>query len=323
MASAMRILMVSSELAPIAKVGGLADAVSALAKTLGRLGHEVTVALPRYQAVEEAGLMLARRLVPLKLPRAEATVFDGKLAPGVQLVLLDMPGLFDRAGIYDEGGAAYPDNLRRFGTFCQAIVALVEKRAASGEPFDVVHLHDWHAALVAPLLRGKGIRTVLTLHNAAHQGVFPVAEAEALGLDVGGLGVTNGTLNALRAGIEAADAVTTVSPTYAREIQLPEGQDGLHDLFAARTSPLVGITNGVDYATWSPSTDPHLVSRYDAEDARNKGRCIAARRARDVARSGVAAVRRARTRVHPEGQRHSRRRDPDARSRSGSGDHRR
>lgn len=275
MATAMRILMVSSELAPVAKVGGLADAVAALAKTLGRLGHEVTVVLPRYRAVEDSGLMLARRLVPLKLSNGEATVFDGKLAPGVQLVLLDVADWFDRAGIYDEGGVAYPDNFRRYGTFCQAVVALVAKRREQGESFDVVHLHDWHAALAAPMLRGAGVRTVLTIHNGAYQGVAPIAEAEALGLDPASLGASNGTVNALRAGIAAADAVTTVSPTYARELSSSEGDSGLVDVISERSAPLVGITNGVDYATWSPSTDPHLVARYDAEDARNKGRCKA------------------------------------------------
>jgi starch synthase len=283
----MRILMVTSELAPIAKVGGLADAVAALAKTLGRLGHDVTVALPRYKVVEEAGLMLARRLVPLKLPTAEATTFDGRFAPGVQLLLLDVPGLFDRDGIYDYGGQAHPDNLRRFGVFCQAVAAHAEKRAASGEAYDVIHLHDWHAALAAPLLAGpllegqggalavKRPRTVLTIHNAAHQGLYPLDEAVRLGFDAATLVVSNGVMNALGTGVAAADVVTTVSTTYARELASTDGDVALADLLRARTAPIVGITNGVDYATWSPSTDPHLVARYDAEDSRNKGRCKA------------------------------------------------
>lgn len=275
MATPMRILMVTSELAPVAKVGGLADAVAALAKTLGRLGHEVTVALPRYKAIEEAGLMLARRLVPLKLPTAEATMFDAKLAPGVQLLLLDVPGLYDRDGIYDEGGVAHPDNLRRFGLFCQAVAAHVEKRAASGERYDAIHLHDWHAALAAPLVAGKGSRTVLTIHNGAHQGIFPVADAVALGFDATALVSDGEAMNALATGVRAVDVVTTVSTTYARELLGAEGGGSLVELLAARGSALVGITNGVDYSSWSPSTDPHLVARYDAEDARNKGRCKA------------------------------------------------
>jgi starch synthase len=275
MATAMRILMVSSELAPIVKVGGLADAVAALSKTLSRLGHEVTIALPRYKAVEEAGLMLARRLSPLKLPCGDAVVFDAKLSPGVQVSFFDVPGLYDRDGIYDENGVAYPDNLKRFGVFCQAVAAHVKKRATAGDGFDVVHLHDWPAALVAHLLKGTGIRTVLTIHNGAHQGTFPIAEAEALGLEGENLVSAGGVLNALRVGLETADAVTTVSPTYARELQTEAVGAGLHELYAARGASLVGILNGVDYANWSPSTDSALVARYDAEDAKNKGRCKA------------------------------------------------
>jgi len=280
MATAMRILMVTSELAPIAKVGGLADAVAALAKTLGRLGHDVTVALPRYKVIEEAGLMLARRLVPLKLPTSEAFTFDGRFAPGVQLLLLDIPGLYDREGIYDHEGQAHPDNLRRFGQFCQAIAAHAEKRAASGEPYDVVHLHDWHAALAAPLIAGRravvgnGPRTVLTIHNAAHQGLFPIDEAVALGFDAATLTASDGVMSALGTGVATADVVTTVSTTYARELASADG-DAVGALLRARNAPIVGVTNGVDYATWSPSTDPHLVARYDAEDAANKGRCKA------------------------------------------------
>ena len=267
--------MVSSELAPVAKVGGLADAVAALSKTLSRLGHEVTVALPHYKVVEEAGLMLARRLSLLKLPCGEATVFDAKLSPGVQLCFFDIPGLYDRPGLYDENGSAYPDNLKRFGMFCQAVAAYVEKRAAAGDGFDVVHVHDWPAALVTHLLRGKGIRTVLTVHNAAHQGIFSMAEALQLGFVGPGLGSEDGVLNALRVGIEAADAVSTVSPSYARELQTAEGSEGLRDLLEARGAGFQGILNGVDYASWSPSTDPNLVARYDAEDVGNKGRCKA------------------------------------------------
>src|SRR5262245_49161468 len=122
----MDILFVASELAPMVKVGGLADVVAALSKALRLLGHKVTIALPRYPAIEAGGLMLARRLTPLLLPAVPAagaeavsvTVFDGRLGSGVDLLLLDAPGLFDRAGVYGEEGADYPDNARRFGTFC-------------------------------------------------------------------------------------------------------------------------------------------------------------------------------------------------------------
>src|SRR4051812_21489828 len=125
----MEILFVATELAPMVKVGGLADVVAALSKALRLLGHKVTIALPRYPAFEAGGLLLARRLTPLVLPatpgggeRAELTVFDGRLSSGVDLMLFDVPGLFDRPQPYGENGTEYPDNARRFGLFCRAVV---------------------------------------------------------------------------------------------------------------------------------------------------------------------------------------------------------
>src|SRR5580704_64265 len=220
----MEILFVASELAPMVKVGGLADVVAALSKALRLLGHKVTIALPRYPGVEAGGLMLARRLTPVVLPAdaqrgipgAEVTVYDGRLGSGVDLLVLDAPGLFDRPGIYGEGGVDYADNDRRFGVFCRAVAEIVRQRAEAGAPFDIVHAHDWPAALVPYLLRhGAGsdpervpARSVLTIHNMAHQGIFP---REALGY--AGLGPEHfdvdrlefyGKVSFLKAGILAA-----------------------------------------------------------------------------------------------------------------------
>ena len=138
----MDILFVASELAPMVKVGGLADVVAALSKALRLLGHKVTIALPRYPAVEAGGLLLARRLTPLSLPAdpkkgipaAEITVYDGRLGSGVDLLLLDAPGLYDRAGVYGEDGADYPDNPRRFAVFCRAVAEVVRQREQAGHP---------------------------------------------------------------------------------------------------------------------------------------------------------------------------------------------
>jgi starch synthase len=282
----MDVLMVASELAPVARVGGLGDAVAALAKTLCRLEHAVTVALPRYREVEQAGLMLARRLSRVRLGAAEATLYDARLSSGVELVLVDVPELFDRAGIYGAEGRDHADNARRFGIFCRAVVEIVARRAERGRPFDVVHAHDWPAALVPLLLRdgppggAARPRTVLTVHDAAHQGVFPREALADVGLDARPAHAVeleaHGALNLLKGGILAADAVTTVSPSYARELTRPGGAAGLEEVFRARERVLTGIANGIDYATWSPATDPHLCARYDAEDVANKGRCKAA-----------------------------------------------
>jgi starch synthase len=302
----MDILMVSPELSPLAKVGGLADVVLALSKALRGLGHRVTVALPKSPGVEGAGILLARRLTPVVLPavgegpRHEVTVYDGKLASGVELLVLDVPGTFAPGegatdlygGPPGETGEG-PDGARRFGPFCRAVVELVRARrdaAAQGATtaFDVVHVHDWPAAPVAYLLNeleGARPRTVLTLHNLAHQGLFPLSAVAELGLGPDHLHRTEtraefvefyGKVSFLKAGIVAADVVTTVSPTYATEILGPERGERLDGVLRARKSPVVGIANAVDYAVWNPATDPALVARYDADEPSNKGRCKSA-----------------------------------------------
>ncbi|HSN98641.1 MAG TPA: glycogen/starch synthase, partial [Candidatus Nanopelagicales bacterium] len=229
----MEILFAASELAPTIKVGGLADVVASLSKALRLLGHKVTIALPRYRALESSGLMLARRLTPLVLDGpgepAQVTLYDGRLSSGVELLLLDIPGLYDRRGIYGEEGREYPDNARRFGLFSRAVVEVVRQRAKMGTPFDILHAHDWPAAMTCYLLREQkpvpATRSVLTLHNAAHQGLFPREALATFGLGDEHFHPERlefyGQLNFLKGGILAADALTTVSDTYAREIQTP------------------------------------------------------------------------------------------------------
>jgi starch synthase len=285
----MEITFVTTELAPFVKVGGLADVSAALPKALRSFGHAVTVVVPRYPALEQQGLLLARRLTPLKFTLGErafeATVFDGRLASQVDLVVVDVPGLFDRAGVYGERGEDYPDNALRFAVLSRATAELVRQRAASGRPVDVVHCNDWPTALVPTYLKAlaaetpaiAATRTVLTLHNVAHQGIFPKDTLPSLGLgwehfQVDGIEFYGG-LNVLKQGLLTADVVTTVSPTYAREIQSPERGGKLDGILAKRGEALVGIVNGVDYAVWNPATDPAVAARYDAEDHANKARC--------------------------------------------------
>ncbi|AGP36417.1 glycogen synthase GlgA [Sorangium cellulosum] len=288
----MDILFAASEIAPIVKVGGLADVVSSLSKALRLLGHKVTIALPRYQALDSSGLMMARRLTPMPLevdPKVspggpiQVTLFDGRLSTGVELIVLDVPGFHDRPGIYGEEGRDYEDNARRFSLFSRAVVELVRQRARSGAPFDIVHAHDWPTAMVAYLLRHQQAvpgRTVLTLHNVAHQGLFPKDTLGALGLDEDHFRPDRlefyGQLNFLKGGILAADALTTVSTTYANEIVTPKQGERLDGVLRTRTNQLTGIVNGIDYAVWNPMTDPAIIARYDAEDVSNKGRCKSA-----------------------------------------------
>lgn len=281
----MEILFVSTELSPYVKVGGLGDVAAALPKALRALGHKVTVLLPRFPAFEAGGLLVARRLTPLKVQlggrTVDVTVFDGRLASQVDIVLVDAPGLFDRAGIYGERGEDYPDNAERFGVLSAAAALLAAQRAQEGTPFDIVHVNDWPSALAPRLLADLGLptRTVLTIHNLAHQGVFPKDDLPKTGLQASDFHVGGaefyGKVSFLKQGIVSADAVTTVSPSYAREIATAEGGMGLDGVLRAK-GKLVGVLNGVDYGIWNPATDPALVARYDAEDTANKARCKAA-----------------------------------------------
>ncbi len=274
----------TTELAPFVKVGGLADVAAALPKALRGLGHKVTLVLPRFPAFEEGGLLMARRLTPLKFTLGDrafdVTVFDGRLASQVDIVLVDSPGLYDRAGVYGERGEDFADNAIRFAVLSRAAAEIARQRAQGGAPFDVVHCHDWPAALVPVYLEDlrkeepalAATRTVLTLHNVAHQGVFPKETLPSLGLAwerfrMDGLEFY-GKINLLKQGIFSADAVTTVSPTYAREIQTDGQGHGLEGVLRARGAALLGVLNGVDYGIWNPATDPHLVARFDAEEVR-------------------------------------------------------
>ena len=278
----MDILFVTTELAPFVKVGGLADVAAALPKALRALGHKVTLVLPRFPAFEQGGLLVARRLTPIRATLGgiayDITVFDGRLASQVDIVLVDAPGMYDRAGIYGERGEDYPDNALRFALLSYAAAEIARQRAAGGAPFDVVHCHDWPAALVPTYLEGvTGTKTVLTIHNMAHQGVFGREQVPAIGLTPAqftpATGEFFGKLNFLKLGLVNADVVTTVSPTYARELASETGGAGLDGVVRARKSPVVGIVNGIDYAVWNPATDATLATRSDAQDIAPRVRC--------------------------------------------------
>ena len=287
----MDILHVATELTPFAKVGGLADVASALTKNLRLLGHRVTLAMPRYPAFAEAGLLLGRRLTPLTFElggtKREATLYDGKLASGVELLLIDIPELFSsRAGIYGEDGVDYPDNAERFGAFSKAVVELTQQRAATGTPFALVHAHDWPTALV-PYYLARGAKgappTVLTIHNLAYQGIVTREQVPELGISWDDFTMDGveffGSGNLLKAGIVTANALTTVSEQYARDIVTKEYGARLDGVLRSRKDSLTGIVNGVDSSVWNPATDVALPARYDVEDitnkARNKGALLA------------------------------------------------
>jgi len=270
----LRVVHVAPEFAPLAKVGGLADAVAGLARAQ-EPGCDVTVILPAYPETRERGVVIEESpLAPLvvRLGDRSARFRPGRADAGVprRVFLLGASGWFDHPGIYADGPQG-PDPGLRFGAFCRAVLDLLPRIDLCP---DVLHVHDHPAAFVPTLLR-RGRRddgfyrrtaVVLTVHNAAHQGLYDPALLDRLAIDRAGFTPGGplefwGRYNALKAGVLDADAVTTVSPTYAREIQGPLGF-GLEGVFRER--PPEGIANGIDTEVWNPARDPHLASGYSA-----------------------------------------------------------
>ena len=278
-ASALSVLMVASEAQPYAKTGGLADVTGALPGALARLGHAVTLIMPRYRAVDAAG-RVGRRF-PLRMGgRAfEVGLVEIDHGPRERVVLVECDELYDRDGLYGAGGQDYPDNAVRFGVLSR--VAL-EYAVGLETPPSIVHAHDWQTGLVPVLLRTRysadplwrRIPSVFTIHNLAYQGVFPAETLSALDLgsellSIDGLEFWN-QVSFLKGGINFGDAVTTVSAAYAREIRTPEYGEGLEGLLVHRQHVLTGILNGIDTDAWNPATDPYLPAPFSATDLGGK-----------------------------------------------------
>lgn len=271
--------MITSEAAPFAKTGGLADVLGALPPALAKLGEEVAVVMPRYGSASlEGSTRISDGMRVSVGPDVFTVAIDQVEREGVRYLFVDCPPLYARAGIYSEDGVAYVDNHIRFALLNQAAL---EIGRSIFRP-DIFHAHDWPGGLLAPYLRENhgsdpdfmGAKTIITIHNLGYQGNFPAAAIDDLGLSPAlfhpdGLEFW-GELSFLKAGIVWSDAITTVSPTYAREIQTPEYGHGLDGVLRARAAKVTGILNGVDYAEWSPDTDPHLRHRYSAQDLSGK-----------------------------------------------------
>lgn len=268
----MKVLFAASEVYPLVKTGGLADVAAALPAALARLGVSMRVIMPAYRGVP-ARLRDARTIATVEVRGQALTVLAGTHTDnGVPLLLLDAPALFDRAGgpYVDAEGHAFGDNALRFATFCEAVAKIASGAAGSELAADLVHLNDWHTGLVPVYLAlgGARPRSVMTIHNLAYQGIFDHPQYRALGLPEHlwhPEGVEfYGDFSFLKAGLQLADALTTVSPTYAREIQTPEFGERLDGVLRARSAVLTGILNGIDESVWNPATDPLIAQRYDA-----------------------------------------------------------
>jgi starch synthase len=270
----LKVLSVASEAAPLIKTGGLADVAGALPAALAEHGVAVTTLLPGYPAVL-AALGKAKAIHSWDaLVGEKARLLAGKLG-GQPLLVLDAPGLFAREGgpYADASGKDWDDNWRRFAAFARA-AADIAGGAVKGHAFDLVHAHDWQAGLVpaylklAPLAGGRGVPSVITIHNMAFQGYYPAEIFPHLGLPQSAWTVDGvesyGGVGFLKAGMQLADAITTVSPTYAGEIRSVEFGMGLEGLVLARSNCVHGILNGIDTKEWNPTTDPHLAAQYTA-----------------------------------------------------------
>jgi starch synthase len=277
-----RILMVASEAAPFVKTGGLADVLGSLPPALAKRGEEIAVVLPRYRVAEiDSWERIWYDLAVNVGPHAFHVAIDQVIRHGVRYLFVDCPPLYDRPGIYNESNIDYRDNHVRFAALNLAAIGIARHIFRP----DIFHAHDWQAGLMAPYLRTTfsgdptfwGARTVLTIHNLGYQGNFWAVRLEDIGLDPSLYHMEamefKDQISFLKGGIVFSDAVTTVSPTYAREIQTPEYGFGFDGLLRSRSYKLEGILNGVDYDDWNPATDPYLPGHYSRADLAGKFRC--------------------------------------------------
>jgi starch synthase len=287
----VKILLVASEAVPFAKTGGLADVSGALPIELERLGHQVTLILPAYQAIRSAGVPIEPTGVTFEIAIGNKTVSGSFLKSqlpdsGVTVYFVDQPQYYERPGLYQEDGEDYRDNCERFVFFSRAVLEAVRLLDLDVE---VIHANDWQTGLVPAYLkveyRGvpgyEQIGALFTIHNMAYQGMFWHWDMLLTGLDWKYFNWQQmeffGNLNLLKTGLIFADRLNTVSPRYAEEIQTAPLGCGLEGVLQQRRHVLSGIVNGVDYREWDPETDPNLAANYGPDTfAEGKAACKAA-----------------------------------------------
>jgi len=283
-----RILFVCSEATPLAKTGGMADVCGALPAYLGQAGYDVDVVLPYYKSTKRLGVVVEPTVESMEIPiggRAMAgAVLDAKTGLPWRARLIDQPDYFSRDGLYTDPvtGRDYPDNAERYAFFAKAVVEMIRRTKVK---YDIVHAHDWQAALVVAYLRklagadpGVGDPgTLFTMHNLGYQGKFDANQGRYFDLPPEAFTPAEmeyyGQWSLLKGGIIYADYVSTVSENYAKEIQTRELGFGFHDILAARADRLVGITHGVDESMWNPATDQFLAANYSLDKMNGKEAC--------------------------------------------------
>ncbi len=256
----MNILFCSSEVVPFAKTGGLADVAGALPKALENKGLKVKVTLPLY-----------KRIKPQKNKPFPCSI----LGKDIEVFFIENDEYFNRDGLYGTAKGDHPDNLERFSFYARETLELI--KAINFKP-DIIHCHDWQAALIPVYLNSiykdddffKDARTVFTIHNLAYQGVFDVKEFDKIGIDKSFFNINGlefyGKINLLKGALELSDCLTTVSQTYAQEIQTKEFGCGLEGVLYERRDDLTGIVNGLDYSIWDPAKDNLIFEKYDANN---------------------------------------------------------
>ena len=280
----MKVLHVAAEVFPLVKTGGLADVVAALPAALAAQGLDVRLLLPGYPAVLES--VQAQRVVGEVGPcfgALRVRLLLGRMPfSGLPVYVLDAPYMYRRPGNpYNEpGGDPWPDNAQRFALLGWVAAHLAEGDADEDWAPDVVHAHDWHAAMTCTYMADHAATravSVFTVHNLAYQGLFPMQDAPLLGLasrwmSPGGIEY-HGQLSFMKAGLNFADRVTTVSPTYAREMAMAEFGCGLDGVIRSRGGHVTGILNGIDEGHWNPAADAALAQRYDVASPQGKRAC--------------------------------------------------
>ena len=277
----MKILFVASEGLPYSKTGGLADVIDGLPRALRALGHEVAVLLPRYRGNKITSTLISSMTVALGGNLRFPAIAEGQPVEGVRHLFVDDPPFFDRAQLYGDEKGDYPDNAERFAELSLAAIECVKRVWLP----DVIHCHDWQTALVPVLLRTqyasdpvvRALPVILTIHNLGYQGLFPQAALRSIGLPDNLFTVDAlefyGKVSFLKGGLIYADYLTTVSRRYAQEIQTPEYGCGLEGVIRDSADRLVGILNGVDYATWSPEADTLIAQNYSVHNLGGKKAC--------------------------------------------------
>ena len=277
-----RILLVTSEAVPLAKTGGLADVITALAVILRQRGIEASILMPGYPSALHAAKNLRNIGTFNDFPAGAGSLLAGELPDvDVPVVLLDMENFRARTeSLYvDQYGREFPDNAISFASLAHAAIKICAGQTSLPKPH-VVHAHDWHAGLIPALLRTHNIvdiGTILTIHNLAFQGNFPLEIATALGLQADMLNADCaeywGQVSFLKAGIRYADKISTVSDTYAKEILTPRFGHGFEGFLNQRIDAIVAIPNGIDTELWNPVSDPIILRRFSYKDLKGKAAC--------------------------------------------------